>query len=409
MSRSPVSVVVLAVVVAATANGVVGAVAADDVTLEITVVDRNGNEVSGVSLSVTWNDGEGGPRTATTRANGKALVDVPEGANVAIRTDDDSYARNRPYTVNNVEGGAVTVPVSEGGRAAIVVEGADGRIADARVEVRDAAGRVDQQTTNGSGVARTDVLEIGEYTVRVTAPRHRQSEATVEITNVEVTETVRVERADVTATVTVVDDHFDDPRPVGNATVRLAADGTTATTDSDGTATIPVPVNSRPELVVSKAGYETGRTTPSVGQEPPSVDVAIRRSPAVNVAAVNRQVVVGESTVVTVTDQYDRPLEGAPVSVGGETAGRTDADGRLRVTIESAGDVTVEASSGGQTGTATVEGVDPSGEGTPTPTATGPTPRPGNGTETPGAGGPGFGVVGGLCALGTAGLLARRA
>jgi PGF-CTERM protein len=410
MSWSPLHVAVFAVVLVAAAQGAVGSVAAEDVTLEITVVDRNGNEQSDVTIVATWNGSQGGPRTATTSADGRALLDVPRGADVEIRTDDEEFARNRPFRINDARSGSVRVPVSEGGRASIVVEGADGPIPEASVEIRDAAGRVDRQTTDEEGVARTEIVEIGEYTVRVTAPGHLRENVEIEITQVEETRTVELEEADVDATVTVVDDHFDDPRPVANATVEVDETGATATTGADGTATLPVSVNTRPRIVVSRDGYGTAGERLDVAEDPVSVAVAVQRSPGVNVETINRRVVVGESTVVTVTDQYDRPLSGATVRVGGESVGETDDEGRLRVTVESAGNVTLEASSDGVTGSATVEGIDPSAEGSPTATATGSTPTaaPGNGTETPGASGPGFGALAALVALCCVALLRDR-
>lgn len=404
MSRSLISTLVLALVVAAASQGCVGVATADDVTLEITVVDRNDFEVGGVGLSVTWDDGDGGPVTETTRSNGKALVDVPEGADISIDIDDDDYTRNRPYTINNVDEGQVTVPVSDAGRATFVVTGEGGRLADATVEIRDAAGRVDRQTTDENGVARTELLEQDEYTVRVTAPRHLHEETTIDITNVEKNETISVQRADVDATVTVVDDHFDDPRPIEDASVRFPDLGTTLTTDEDGTGTMSVPVNTRLDVVVTKEEYDRERTRFRVEEEPVSTEVSIQRSARVDVESVNQRVVVGESTVVTVTDEYDRRIEGATVSVGGETVGETDAQGQIRVPIEGEGNVTIEAQSGGNSATITVEGIDPSDEETPASDET-PTPE---GTETPGEDGAGFGVAVAALALIGAGLLARR-
>jgi hypothetical protein len=405
MSRSLISALALALVVAAAVQGGIGVTAGDDVTLEITVVDRNGFETGGVGLSVTWDDGDGGQVNETTRSNGKALVDVPEGADVSIDIDDEDYTRNRPYTINNVDGGEITVPVSDAGRATFVVEGEGGRLDDATVEIRDAAGRIDRQPTDESGVARTDLLEQGEYTVRVTAPRHLREETTIEITNVEKNETIDLQRADVDATITVVDDHFDDPRPIEDASVRFPDLGTTLTTGEDGTGAMSVPVNSRLDVVVTKDGYGRERTRLRVEEDPVSTEVAIQRSSRVNVESVNRQVVVGESTIVTVTDEYDRPVEAATVSVGEETVGETDSQGELRVPIEAEGNVTIEARSGGNSATITVEGIEPSSEDTPTSSDETPTPER---TETPGEDGAGFGVVVTALALIGAGLLGRR-
>lgn len=409
MLRSLVSTAVVMVLVVAAAYGMVGVTAADDVTLEITIVDDNDRPVGNVDLVVTWDDGEGRAE-ATTTSDGRALVDVPEGATVRIATDDDEYVRNRPFLLSNVGSDEqVEVAVSEIGRVTFVVEGADGPVAGAEVTVREPGRQVASLTTNESGVARSGPLEVGEYTVRVTPPGHLRTETTIEITRVEKTETISVQRADADVTVSVVDDRFDPARPIENARVRFPDLGRTLTTGAEGTVTASVPVNQNHRVRVTKDGYDAERASVRVGEEQTSLEVAIRREPALTVESINRRVVVGESTVVTVTDEYDETVEGATVSVGGETVGTTDQQGRVRVPIEDAGEVTIEVSDGDATATTTVEGVDPSATETPTatpsPTPT-PTPSP---TPTPGRTGPGFGVLVALVAVLAAGLLARAA
>lgn len=406
MLRALASAAVVMVLVVAAAYGMVGVTAADDVTLEITVVDDNDRPVGDVDLVVTWDDGEGRAEVTTT-SDGRALVDVPEGATVRIATDDDEYVRNRPFLLSSVGSGEqVEVAVSEIGRVTFVVEGADGPVAGAEIAVREPGRQVASLTTNESGVARSGPLELGEYTVRVTPPGHLRTETSIEITRVEKTETISVQRADADVTVSVVDDHFEPARPVENARVRFPDLGRTLTTGSDGMVTGSVPVNQNHRIRVTKDGYDAERASVRVGENPASLEVAIQREPGLNVESVNRRVIVGESTVVTVTDEYNETVEGATVSVGGEEAGTTDQRGQLRVSIEDAGNVTIEASSGDATATTTVEGVDPSATETPTATPTpGESPTP---TPTPGESGPGFGLLVALLAVLATGLLGRR-
>lgn len=408
MLRALGSTGVVVVLVVAAAYGMAGVTAADDVTLEITAVDENDRPVGGVDLVVTWDDGESRTEVTTT-SDGRALVDVPEGATVLIATDDDEYVRNRPYRVFDVgSGDQVDVSVSEIGRVTFAIEGAEGAVSGADIVVREPGRQIAALTTNESGIARSGPLELGEYTVRITPPGHLQNQTTIEITRVEKTETISVQRADVDVTVSVVDDNFASPRQVENARVRFTDLGRTFTTGDDGTATGSVPVNQRHRVRIIKDGYDAKRASIRVGEDPESLEVSITREPALAVESVNRQVIVGESTVVTVTDEYEERVEGATVSVDGERVGQTDPQGQVRVPVETAGEVTVEVSSGDATATTTVEGVDTSATETPAATPTpSPTPAP-TPTPTPGGSGPGFGVLVALLAVLAVGLLARR-
>ncbi|PSP91078.1 hypothetical protein BRC78_04760 [Halobacteriales archaeon QH_8_68_33] len=93
------------------------------------------------------------------------------------------------------------------------------------------------------------------------------------------------------------------------------------------------------------------------------------------------------------------------MSLDGSTVGETNDQGVIDVSVETAGNHTIEASADGLSGTATVTGVQPAPDETPTATAT-PTPTPT--TEPSGAIGPGFGPVAALLALLAVAVLARR-
>jgi PGF-CTERM protein len=120
-------------------------------------------------------------------------------------------------------------------------------------------------------------------------------------------------------------------------------------------------------------------------------------------------VVVGESTQVTVTDEYGEPVSNATVRIGDSEIGQTDADGRLTVPIDSPGNVTITVADGSLSASTTVESFDP--DATPEPTATETataTATETAATETPGEDGPGFGVLPALVALAGVLLFARR-
>jgi PGF-CTERM protein len=161
-----------------------------------------------------------------------------------------------------------------------------------------------------------------------------------------------------------------------------------------------VPVNRDYEVTVSKDGYVSASRSVSVDERPEQVSFIINREPAIGVDAANDRVVVGESTRLTVTDEYDEPVAGATVSVGGSEVGTTGEDGTYDVEIPEAGNTTVEVRAEGLSDSVTVEGVDPGGEATPTatPTAT-ETTTTATQTETEGGGSPGFGALAAVLAL----------
>lgn len=80
MRRAVLFSVVL--VVAATAPFVGTAVATQEqATLDVTVVNQDGDPVSGATVNASW---DGGDATATTTSSGRTLIDVPRGADVEL-------------------------------------------------------------------------------------------------------------------------------------------------------------------------------------------------------------------------------------------------------------------------------------------------------------------------------------
>jgi PGF-CTERM protein len=413
MSRSRVSLVTLAVVVAFVAPGAIGTVAAQDVTLDITMVDQDGDPVGNVDFTVTWNESEGGPENYSTSASGRRLVDVPEGADVSIGITDDQYIRNSPYTIPNASGQAVEISVARSGQATITVQGPNGPVANADVTVRKGFSDIDSTTTDADGTATTTRIEQGTYNFRVYKSGFLTNATEIFVSG-QTDRTIQLERGSVEARFTVVDDHFDDPRPLENATVTIPQLGTTLSTFGDGTRTASVPVNNRFEVTVDKDGYGSETRTLIVREEAASLDLSIQRVPAMTIETDQDRNLVGESTTLTATNEYGEPVAGATVSVDGETVGQTNDAGQLDVPIERTGDITIEVSGQSRSGSVTVQGVEPATEptgtaaptDTPTPTDTAtPTDSP---TETDGDSGAGFGIVVALAALAGGLFLLRR-
>ncbi|MEF8899717.1 MAG: PGF-CTERM sorting domain-containing protein [Halovenus sp.] len=405
MSQSRVVAATLGVGVLVLAAVAVGGVAAQEqgqITVEVNLVDQNGNGVGEAELTATW---EGGENVATTTSGGLALLEVEEGADVEISVDHPRYVRNQPYVLSDVTVPSeedrlqVEIPVSLSGTASIVVKDADGPVEDVRVRVREDFGdqtRVQTLETSPNGVAETDELERGQYTVTTSIPRYFDAERTLAIDENRVSESITIERGFVDLTVEVTDDHFDPPQALPDATVEIEDD--TFSTRGDGTRTVDVAVNDRFEVTVSRDGYESVTETISIAESPRTLDVSIQRTPELNIESSQERIVIGESTTVTVTNAYDEPVPGATVSLDGTELGETDSNGEFDVEISEAGERTISVSGDGVSSSVTVEGIDPDADDDEQPAES-------EGTDSIG---PGFGVVATLVAVLAIALLAGR-
>lgn len=396
------------------AAAAVGPAAATQETVTLTVTAVNdGATVGGVTLNATW---DGGWNTATTASNGKAFLDVPEGADVEIHVEDETYVRNFPKTVENAEGEDVTVEVSRKGSLRVTVTGSEGTLEGVDVTlVRD--GRVvTSGTTNADGAYRTGAIERGTYTVRLFEPGYFRKSASVTVTG-DVFADLELERGTVNIEIRVRDPHFSPPEPVNDAQVSVESIGTQRTTA--GTVTFTVPVNGEYRVNVTKAEYRTASRVVEVAESPLNLTLSIRRERELVARPVNERVVVGETVLVDVVNAYGEPVANATVSIDGETAGETNAEGEVRVRVETPGEHTIRARAGGiRSAAAVVTGVavrasptsSPTSSPTPSPSPTeprtpAPTESPTPGTDTPL---PGFGLPAALVALLLAGLAARR-
>ncbi|NIS37154.1 MAG: hypothetical protein GWN07_39975, partial [Actinobacteria bacterium] len=138
-----------------------------------------------------------------------------------------------------------------------------------------------------------------------------------------------------------LDDNFNPPRAVPDATIQ--GQDFSVATGTDGRREVSLPVNTDLSVTVEKEGFDTVERTIQVGEEDMVVEITTRKLPAVNLQVSNERVVVGESLQVTVTDQYGQALPSATVYLDGEAVGQPDREGVLRVPIESEGDHTLYA------------------------------------------------------------------
>lgn len=359
----------LLLALATAAGPVVAPVASQSsmVTLDITVEAPGGDPVADADLTATW---EGDSATATTTSSGRALIDVPEGADVTIEVSHPNYVRNSPYRVTDATEGEVQITVYRKASASFTVVDAEGPVEGVRVEFRKGSNDpVVSRTTDNRGQVDSGTIEAGEYTVTLFKSGYFQRSVDVELLG-DVSQQLEIERGSVSLTFLVRDDNFDPPRPVGQATI-TGPDFSTQT-QADGTRSVSVPVNSRLSVTVEKEGYRTVETTVLVRQQPRQVNFTTRKLPAVSVSVPNERVVVGEALQVTVTDQYDEPLSDAVVYLDGESVGQPDEQGVLRVPIESAGDHTLYAEYNQRSSeTLTISGVEADGS-TPPPTTEAP-------------------------------------
>lgn len=375
----------------------VGATTQEQVTLTVSVVTKTGDPVGGATVVATW---DGGSREVETASNGKAFVDVPGGARVELDVEDETYIRNFPYVVESADDGEeVTVEVAPKGSVTIETNGTDGPVSDARVVVRRDGREVASGTTDADGEYDSPAIEQGTYTVVTSKPGYYRNETTVTVTG-SVRETVEMRQGSVTATFTVVDDHFDPPKRLDNASVSVGDRGTVRTTN--GRATFTVPVNSRIAVTATKPGYRTAEKTLAVGESPTDLTLAIRREATLDVRTANARVVAGETVLVSVVNAYGTEVADATVTVDGTAVGTTDGNGELRVTIPSEGQHEIRATKGGVTSEAViVEGVAASEKtATPTPTPS-PTTVPATDSPTPTTNVPlpGFTALAALAAL----------
>lgn len=321
---------------------------ADTVTITVAVTDPQGAGIGGVDVTLSWNGTE--QRTGTTRSNGKMFFDVPDDERIVISLNHSEYVRNFEAVEHSPNDGD-TVNVTMYPRATESVQVVDGDgdpVEGASVFLRKEgqARNVDGGRTNADGVWSSQVVEEGEYRVTVVKDGYFKTKRTVTVSGSS-NHTVTIEQGTVQIDLSVVDGRLDEETPLSNVEVTVTRDGERIVqrfTDQKGQTTTVLPVNSEYTLELVKDGYTAVTRTVEVGTEPKDVELRMNRTPELSLTASTSQVLVGNSLTVTVTDEYDEPVEGAAVTVDGEQVATTGPDGRASVTLDSVGTFQVAAS-----------------------------------------------------------------
>ena len=355
MTRLP-TITLLILATAVLFAGASGVVLADDtVTATVTVVDTDGEPVPDVVLTATW---DGGSSTETTRSNGKAFVDVPSGADVTIAIEHDEFIRNHEYEFTDASEREVEVLVFPKAESTVTVVDGDGTVAeDALVSFRDDGGTVKNVHTDSNGTTASGEIAEGEYSIVVEKDGFYRELRTTSISGEHEIQ-IEILRGSVVIDFSVVDEGFEQPRPVEGMTI-FARDGAIAVkTLDDGEASARVPVNTPLTATAEKEGYVTEQRTVQIQEKSRTVEFSVVRTPSLSVVPLSERVVVGETNRITVVDEYDRPVAGTTVYYDGEDVGETDDDGVIDVTISQAGDTSIVAEVGGLSSEpVTVEGV----------------------------------------------------
>jgi uncharacterized protein GlcG (DUF336 family) len=377
----------------------------DSVTLTVSVVTDSGTPLGGATIEASW---DGGSTTATTASNGKAFIDVPQGADVELLAENEDFIRNLPLVVENAQSEEVTLEVVRKGDYSVRITDTDGPVSNVQVSLSRGGTTIVEGRTNDNGEFSTPVIEQGEYVLATFKSGYFRNVTRIEVGE-NTSEKLSMRRGTVDVQFRVQDDHFEPPQTLTDAEVSVADVGTQRTTG--GAVTFTLPVNTRYQVSATKEGYVTNQTAYFIGTNPSTRTLTIQREPNLTVVPSNERVVVDERVTVEVTNAYDEPVSGAAVLVDGEQAATTDDDGVARAVIESEGEHEVTAELDGVTSApVVVEGIavdesTPTASPTATATATG-TPEPGPSVPLPGF--TPVTVVLALLALAFVALLGRR-
>lgn len=336
-------------------------------TVEVIVVDQSGNGIGNVEVTASWDDGEDSTQTTSS---GRALLDVPTETEIEFTVEhlDGEYVKNhQPVSESNVVGEVVTIEMAEPGDAQLeVVDSDEQPVDDVRLRLYHEGDNsiVDVVYTDSEGIATFTAIEQRAYDVDTLRAGYNVAEANFTLDSAETSETIEIESNRVEVSFLVTDDHFEEPERLQGATIDIAEFGTLPPTFSDGTQDQSLPVNDEYDVTVSKEGYDAVTETLEVGEEPTALNVSIQRTPEINIEQLQDAVVVGQTTLVTITNAYDEPVAGASVSLNGESVGETDEQGQIFFNVTSDGINDLDASYQGLSASDTIVGVEPS-EDTP--------------------------------------------
>lgn len=388
------------------------------VEAEVIVEDRSGNRLSDIEVVAEW--GEGQTSSDTTTSGGRVLLDVPADAEVefTVNDSDDEFVRNhQPVSVgsDDIEEPITIQMAPRGGVTFSVVDTNSEPVQNVRLQLTHEGDSrtVDIVSTDGDGTATFSGIEQRTYDVNVFRPGYNRTEQTLELTGQQQSEEIEIESHRVNVDFTVLDDHFEDPRPLEGATVDIEGVGTPIPTDENGETQARIPVNDQYDITVVLDGYQERTTTLTVRQGSTELELPTQRTPEISINQLQNAIVVGQPTQVTITNAYEEPVEDAMVSLNGETVGETDAQGQTVFNITQAGDNTIEASYDGLEASTTLRGVDPDAASEDDPADENETDDSDDSSSetdesSDDAIGPGFGIVAALGAVVGLALIAAR-
>lgn len=330
------------------------------VSIEVVVVDRSGDPLDDIEVVAEW---EGGSDSDATVGTGQALFDVPADADVefTVNDSDGEFVRNdQPVTRTASEiDGSLTIEMASRGQIEIsVVDSDDQPINDARVRLYQTPNNViAEESTGEDGTTVISGIEQRNYTVDVLRPEYLAAERTINVNESSVTGSVELERSRVNVEFAVLDDYFNESRPLEGARISIGEDRT-ITTEENGRTEDILHVNTEYDISVSLDGYLDTSETLSVGEEDESLTLTTRRVPSISINQLQDAIVVGQPTQVTITNSYGDPVEGATVDLNDEEVGETNAQGQIVFNITQAGNNTIDASDRGLTASTTLLGVD---------------------------------------------------
>jgi PGF-CTERM protein len=209
--------------------------------------------------------------------------------------------------------------------------------------------------TDADGTVRTPDVERDEYELLVEKPGYLIRNRTIDISALRPAE-VELQQGIVDVTFNVTDDHFDPPRALEDAQIRVGAD--VITTRASGERTTNLLVNQEYNVTITKEGYREINRTLSVGEENLRAEESIQRLPELNLEVESDRRLVGNTVGVVVTDEYGDGIGEVAVRLDGSRVTTTDQNGEAAVEITSEGEQEITVALDGRSSSATVEGVE---------------------------------------------------
>ncbi len=360
------SIALVAVAVIAVAIGVgAGTVAAqsdDRVVLEVELTKSDDGSLGNATVTAQWDNNEA---STTSLVDGVARMEVPRDEDLTIQITHEEYIRNHPIEAEDYEGDRIETTLYPKAEATIEVVDSEGALQNATVRMwKRSANRLAANGMTGTdGTFETPVIEAGSYNVEVTRPGYTSVRTELQVDN-ETTETILLTSDSADVDVRTRDAVLNESIGVD---VRVTSGGETirtAQTSADrGILTLSLPVNTDYTISFSKDGYESVNRSLDLEEDDRELTTNMTRIPELVVSPDNDNIVVNETLRVTVTDEYERPIANATVSLGDETV-ETDEDGEAVLNATTAGQFNLTAEKSGQTaGPVRITVVDPNSSG----------------------------------------------